>query len=80
MFIKELALDITHDVIANCEEITAFSVYLLISNINWQGEILHYLFNIGSAVVSGYIVHKFKKYWDKKDKKPRNNGKKNTHP
>jgi hypothetical protein len=45
-------------------------VYLLVSNtINWQGEALHYLFNIGSAIVSGYIVHKLKKFWDKKERK-----------
>ena len=68
--LKHLLIDISQDLITNSEEITAFSVYLLVSNtINWQGEALHYLFNIGSAIVSGYIVHKLKKFWDKKEKR-----------
>lgn len=68
--LKHLLIDISQDLITNSEEITAFSVYLLVSNtVNWQGEALHYLFNIGSAIVSGYIVHKLKKVWDKKDRK-----------
>jgi putative flippase GtrA len=68
--LKHLLIDISQDIVTNSEEITAFSVYLLVSNtINWQGEALHYLFNIGSAIVSGYIVHKLKKFWDKKEKR-----------
>jgi putative flippase GtrA len=68
--LKHLLIDISQDLITNSEEITAFSVYLLVSNtVNWQGEALHYLFNIGSAIVSGYIVHKLKKFWDKKEKR-----------
>jgi putative flippase GtrA len=68
--LKHLLIDISQDLITNSEEITAFSVYLLVSNtVNWQGEALHYLFNIGSAIVSGYIVHKLKKFWDKKERK-----------
>ena len=75
--LKYLFIDISQDVISNSEEITAFSVYLLVSNtINWQGEVLHYLFNIGSAIVSGYIVHKLKKVWDKKDINTRKRNKK----
>lgn len=68
--LKHLLIDISHDIVNNSAEITAFSVYLVVSNtINWQGEALHYLFNIGSAIVSGYIVHKLKKFWDKKERK-----------
>lgn len=69
MFLKELVVDISHDIVANFEEITSFTMFLVLSHsIDWQGEILHYMFNVGSAIASGYIVHKLKnKVWDKEN-------------
>lgn len=67
MYIKDLIIDIGHDLYVHAEQVAAFgSCFLVVNTLNWQGEIIRFTFGVAASILSAYIVHRLKKYWNKK--------------
>jgi hypothetical protein len=64
--ISHVLVDISHDIGGHLGEITAFSLcFLVVNGVNWQSEIIRFSLGITASIISGYVVNRLKKYWDK---------------
>lgn len=43
--------------------------YLFLKTINWEDRLITLMFSVGASILSGYVVNRLKKRWDKPKKK-----------
>lgn len=70
MIIKNALLDIAHDIHSHSESITAsITCFLVVNTFNWKYEMVRFVLGIAASILSGYVVNRLKKYWDKPKKR-----------